>query len=172
MSWSSSLNLSWILPWEQVIGKLELPPPSKNWKKDLRGCAISAYKMMITHHWLAQEWNRGKPGPAKNSYHECILRIMHNAQFSEDLACQGVHAVTMHVLGFALQVIKFPFSDMNALRKLAQEQLDTLSDEEYPNLRAHVQYHLDGRDQRNDFKFMLDLILDGLEADLANQPKA
>ena len=38
-------------------------------------------------------------------------------------------------------------------------------DDAYPYLREHVQFHLDGRDRRSDFKYMLDLILEGLERD-------
>lgn len=149
-----------------VAAEIELPKGSGDWQGDLRACAISAYRMMLNHRWLAGQWSRW-PGEAKNHYHEAILRIMRQADFPEPLACQGFHALTMHVVGFALQVLDMPFSNKKELVALGRKAMTELPAEEFPYLTEHIQYHLQGKDQRNDFKYMLDLILDGLQRDLA-----
>lgn len=134
------------------------------WKADLRACMISAYSMMREHRWVSRIWNR-PPGVGKNRYHEGVLRIMRDANVAEELSCRGFHALTMHVVGFALQVLDMPFSNQKELRALGHKAYDDLDEQTYPYLREHIRFHLDGRDKRNDFKYMLDLILDGLERD-------
>ena len=51
-------------------------------------------------------------------------------------------------------------------RDFAESTHDQLSEEDFPNLRQHIRYHLDGKDIASDFGYMLNLILDGLERDL------
>lgn len=151
-----------------VAAEIELPirkGSARTWLKDLRACAISAYKVMLHHRWVAKIWGRDT-GPEKNRYHETVLRIMREAGFPEELACRGFHAVTMHVVGFALQVLDMPFTTKEEIHDIGHRVMGELSEDEFPYLREHVQFHLDGRDKRNDFKFMLDLILEGLASDL------
>ena len=136
----------------------------ETWKADLRACMVSAYGMMRNHSWVSSIWSR-PPGNGKNRYHEGVLRIMREAGIAEELSCRGFHALTMHVVGFALQVLDLPFSNREELRALGHKAYDDLDEQTYPFLREHIRFHLDGRDKRNDFKYMLDLILDGLERD-------
>ena len=152
---------------ELVAQEIELPPQvSADWKQDLRACAISAYRMFMRHRWASALWSRW-PGPTKNRYHDGILRVLRTAGFPESLACQGFHALTMHVVGFAMQVVDMPFSNREELVALGQRALTEVTADAFPHLAEHIEYHLAGRDDRNDFKFMLDLILDGLERDFA-----
>ena len=158
---------------DAVAAEIELPTRKathKIWATDLRACVISAYKVMLKHRWAAKIWGRGT-GPAKNNYHETILRILREAGFSEELACRGFHALTMHVVGFALQVLELmeiPFNRKKEFRVFGEKVLSELPADQYPYLREHVHFHLDGKDQRNDFKYMLDLILEGLRRDKAD----
>jgi AcrR family transcriptional regulator len=152
------------------VVSLEIELPSKastseTWKSDLRACMISAYSMMRNHKWVSTVWNRA-PGAGKNHYHEAVLRIMREVNVPEELSCRGFHALTMHVVGFALQVLDMPFSSQKELRELGRKAYEDLDEQSYPYLREHIRFHLDGRDKRNDFKYMLDLILDGLERDV------
>jgi len=150
---------------DAATGEIDIDTTCESWRETLRTCLISAYKVMLRHRWLPKEWSRF-PGPAKNHYHEAILRTMRQADFPEPLACQGFHALTMHVVGFALQVLEMPFSNQEELAALGRQALDDLDEQAYPYLREHVHFHLSGQDERNDFKYMLDLILDGLEREL------
>ncbi len=149
---------------DEVIAQIELPEGAQDWKQDLSDCAVSAHRVILSHAWLVSLWGRSL-GPAKNRYLEAILRIMRQAGFPEELACRGFHAVTMHVVGFASQVLDMPFSNKNELVALAKKNLATLDEREFPYLREHIHFHLDGRDTRSDFRFMLGLLLDGLERD-------
>lgn len=152
---------------ELVAAEIELPPEHAEWKPGVRACAISAYKALLNHPWAGRYWGRS-PGPYKNDYHEAILRVLRQGQFSEALACQGYHALTMHVVGFSVQVAELAFSNNKQLVAMTkQAQLD-MPVEKYPYLNEHVQFHLDGKDKTNNFKYMLDLILDGLERELQN----
>ncbi len=150
-----------------VSYEIELPAEDKSsdtWKEDLYACMLSAYSMMLNHRWVSGLWNR-PPGAGKNRYHEGVLRIMRTADIPEELSCRGFHALTMHVVGFALQVLNLPFSNQQELRVLGHKAYDELDEQTYPYLREHIRFHLDGRDKRSDFKYMLELILDGLERD-------
>ena len=155
-----------------VAHDIELPQSRKQqdrWHKDMQVCIASAYKVMLNHHWVAKYWGQSN-GPGKRRYHETILRILRQAGFSEELACRGFHALTMHVVGFALQVMELRpiMTDKKKVHELGHQFLDEMDEGEYPYLREHVQFHLDGRDKRNDFKYMLELILAGLERDKAD----
>ncbi len=152
---------------DSVALEFELPvrkATAKNWSTDIRACVISAYRVMLSHSWVVPIWGRSD-GPGKRHYHETILRILRQAGFKEELACRGYHALTMHVVGFALQVSDLPFNNNKDLRSIATQVLDELPADEFPYLIEHIHFHLDGRDKRSDFKYMLDLIIEGLARD-------
>ena len=155
---------------EAAALEIEIPVGKRSWKADLRRCATSAYLMMLKHRWLPALWGQTL-GYAKNRYHDTILRLMRNAGFSEDLACRGFHALTMHVVGFSLQVMEMPFTNKKEFHAFGKQHLEDLEAQELPYLRDHVIYHLEGNDQESDFGYMLDLILEGLERDFLNSRK-
>ena len=151
---------------ESVALNIEIPKGDRSWKADLSRCTTSAYLLMLKHPWLPGLWGRTL-GYAKNRYHNALLRLMRNAGFPEELACRGFHALTMHVVGFSLQVLEMPFKNKKELRQFGKQHLKDLEEQDLPFLREHVLFHMDGKDSRSDFKYMLNLILDGLERDLA-----
>ena len=51
------------------------------------------------------------------------------------------------------------------VHELGGRVLKEMSAEEFPFMVEHIHFHMAGKDQRNDFKYMLDLILDGLQRD-------
>lgn len=157
---------------DAVAKEIELPIADGEkdaWVDDLRLCCTSAYKVMLKHHWAPKSWGKGN-GPFKNDYHEALLRVLRKAGFSEELACRGYHALTMHVVGFSLQVLEIrPIMDTKKkVRTLGAQVLEELSEERYPYMREHIRFHMSGKDQRNDFKYILSLILEGLERDKAS----
>ncbi len=152
---------------DAVASEIELPIGRRKWKEDLRRCATSAYLTMLRHPWLPGIWGETL-GYAKNRYHDTLLRLMRNAGFSQDLACRGFHALMMHVVGFALQVMEMPYKSQKELRTFSKHHLDDLAEQDLLFLREHVAYLLEGKDQKSDFGYMLDLILDGLERDFSS----
>jgi len=152
---------------DAIAEEIELPSPAQDWAADMRAYIISAYKMMLNHRWAPKHWSQGI-GPAKHDYHENILRMLRQSGFSEELACRGYHALTMHVVGFSMQVLELQpiIGSKQKMHTMGKQLLGEMSSERYPYMVEHIEFHLSGKDQRNDFKYLLDLILDGLERDL------
>ena len=154
---------------DAIAGEIEIPTDistQDNWLEAMRALIISAYKMMLNHAWAPKYWGQGS-GPAKNLYLENVLRLLRQAGFSEELSCRGFHALTMHVVGFSMQVLELrPLMDTKEkVHELGGRVLKEMSAEEFPFMVEHIHFHMAGKDQRNDFKYMLDLILDGLQRD-------
>lgn len=157
---------------DHLAQEIEIPPADAEWKSSLRECAISAHHMLLRHRWASSLWGTTGPGPAKLRYLDSILRVLRESGFSEEMACGGFHALTMHVDGFTLQLLDLPFNNRTELVGVAKKFLSQLPQDEYPYFAEHVKHHLNQRSDRDDFVFMLDLILDGLERDqLAIQPE-
>ena len=165
---------------DAVAGLIELPQElprekagSDDWSESLRRCCKSAYRTMLRHPWAPKVWGQGN-GLAKNDYHEAILRVLRQAGFTEELSCRGFHALTMHVVGFSMQVLELrPLMDTKEkVHALGSRTLDVLPEERFPYMREHIRFHMSGLDRRNDFEFMLEMILAGLEHDHAQLEKS
>lgn len=96
--------------------------------------------------------------------------MLRESGFSEELACRGYHALTMHVVGFSMQVLELQpiVGKKQKMHALGKEILEEMSSETYPYMVEHIKFHMSGKDKRNDFKYLLDLILDGLKRDQAS----
>ena len=96
---------------------------------------------------------------------EAILRTLRHAGCSASLTHHAYHALDSHITGFTLWQVSFPFEDAGDLEELAATLLRTLSVETYPYLAEHVQEHLaePAPEDKTEFEFGLDLILDGIE---------
>ena len=82
-----------------------------------------------------------------------------------DLTHHAYHAIDSHITGFTLWVVSMPFETHEELVDLAEAFLPRISTEEFPYLIEHAQQHLLPPDpeEKPEFEFGLDLILDGLE---------
>lgn len=145
-----------------VVGKIESPVVNGDWKDAMRRTAAAANKTLLLHHWAAAEWSRRLPGPERIRYMDSILRILTEADLSPALIYRGYHAITMHIVGFTLQQIGYQQTLHADFEATAQEFIDEV-EANYPFLAEHVRAHLDGDDDCDEFGFVLDLILDGLE---------
>jgi AcrR family transcriptional regulator len=146
-----------------VASEIEAPPARNgDWKAAMRETAVSAHQALVRHPWASGMWSNRGPGPGKLRHMESILKGLREAGFSPETACRGFHAITTHILGFALQKLDFPL-DNEELTDVATDFLETMSTETYPYFAEHVQQHIDGPDQGDSFEFVLDLILEGLE---------
>ncbi len=90
---------------------------------------------------------------------------MRESGFSEELTCRGFHTVTMHVVGFTLQETELPFHDTSRQSEIAASMISTFPEEESPYFAEHIRHHMLKPTERDDFSYVLDLILDGLERD-------
>lgn len=145
-----------------VVGEIEPPSVDGDWKDAMRASAATAHDVLLRHRWAAAEWSRRMPGPERVRYMDSILKVLTEAKLGPELVYRGYHAVTMHIVGFTLQQIGYEQGLDGDLDELARQFLAGLSDD-YPYLADHIRAHVadDGHD--DEFGFVLDLILDGLE---------
>ena len=146
-----------------VTAEIELPA-GDDWRQAMRDSARSAHDVLLAHSWAAHEWTSRMPGPARLAYMEAILRGLSDAGLDESLIYRGYHAVTMHIIGFTIQELGYQnFPSGEDLGTVARNFLQDLAAADLPHLATHVEAHLSDHDHGDEFGFVLDLILDGLE---------
>jgi len=150
---------------EWVAAEIKMPEQGQAWRPALLEIAVSAHETFMKHTWVNALWSNRGPGPNKLGHMEAILRVLREDGFSVAQACRAYHAVTMHTLGFTLQALDFPIDSTN-LKAAATAFLENADTETIPYFAEHVQHHLDNPEPGNEFVFMLELILDGLERSL------
>lgn len=147
-----------------IASEIDLPPAKvTDWKAALRDTAVSAQRTLAHHAWAVSCWSTQKLGPAKLQHMESILRVLREAGFSVSLACRAYHAITMHIVGFTFQQLDFPLKGDAELKEAAGNFIRDFADHDIPYFMEHVRHHLSDDHEDDEFTFMLDLILDGLE---------
>lgn len=119
--------------------------------------------MLLAHPWAVELWTRVVPGPSRFAHMERLLRLLDQGGLTGQLGDLGLHAVTLHVAGFTQQQLGDRAADTTSpdLRARVEEEL---TPDRYPLMVAHIRYHDDADNRHPDeFGFVLDLILDGLE---------
>ncbi len=145
-----------------VAGEIELPSVNDDWKGSLRASAAHAHEVLLRHQWAPAQWSLCMPGPARIRYMDSILQVLTEARLEPRLVYSGYHAVTMHIIGFTLQEIGYLQVLDGDFDELANQFLKDLSSD-FPYMADHVRAHMDDNCDNDEFGFVLDLILDGLE---------
>ncbi len=139
-------------------------PEGADWRAAMRRCASSAHAVLLAHPWAAEGWTSHMPGPSRLALMDGILRALEEAGLDESLVYRGYHAITMHIVGFTIQELGYRnFPSGQDLGDVARAFLDDLAAADLPHLARHVHEHLSDHDHGDEFGFVLDLILDGLE---------
>ncbi|HET7743109.1 MAG TPA: TetR/AcrR family transcriptional regulator [Gaiellaceae bacterium] len=149
-----------------VKQEIELPPAGADWKAAIRASAISAHDVLVRHPWAAGLINSTRTvSSARLGWMEAILRTLREAGCSANLTHHAYHALDSHITGFTLWQVSFRWEELGDLEELAASFLRTLPVEKYPYLAEHVREHLVEPDpeEKTEFEFGLDLILDGVE---------
>jgi AcrR family transcriptional regulator len=155
---------------ELIIAEIERPPPTDDWKTTLRQQAMAARRVMLRHPWAKRVLEeRPKGGPIFLGYVESILATLQAGGFSIELAHHTLHVLGSRIFGFnqdlfedKAQTAPSPEEAAGLLRVLAA----------YPRVTELAQSvtHegvLGMCDDDVEFAFGLDLILDGLERQIA-----
>jgi len=160
---------------DQVAAEVDDPPPGVPWKDQLHHRAAATHAALLRHPWAAMLWvtQTSGVGPARLRQMDASLATLRAAGFPPTLLDRAFHIIQNHVLGHAVQAVTFaaqasaPGRDLEraAADFLARPGLDT-----YPELVAHVHWHLEHPSKESSFEFGLDLLLDGLERALAVGP--
>jgi AcrR family transcriptional regulator len=149
---------------DRVTDEIELHGDGSDWRRRTRGRAVSAHAVLVRHPWAAWLWtSRLSIGPARMRYVDAALLGLREAGFAPGLLDRAYHTIENHIVGHALQALGFPL-DTQQMKEMGASLMRTFPVEQYPELAAHIRYHLDGPEGGDDeFEFGLDLILDGLE---------
>jgi AcrR family transcriptional regulator len=147
---------------DRIAGEIELPDNSHDWREAARARAVSAHDALMRHPWAPQLWaSPAKVGPQRMRYLDHALHALRYAGFAEGLLDHAFHTIENHIMGHALQAQGFAI-DPAQMQSAGREILRTFPVNEYPNLAAHIRYHVDNPGGDDEFEFGLDLILDGL----------
>jgi AcrR family transcriptional regulator len=147
-----------------VISEIAVPPREADWKAATREIAISAHEVLLRHPWACSLMWTTSISPARLRYMESILGTLRESGFSPDLTHHAYHALDSHITGFTLWQVNIPFNAED-IAELGATFLQELPTDEYPYVAEHTEQHLmpSGNEEKSEFEFGLDLILDGLE---------
>jgi len=153
-----------------VFDEIDLPPTDLDWKQAIRRRAASAREVLARHPWAAPLMeSRTSPGPATLRHHDAVLGCLRAGGFSLEMTAHAYAVIDAFVYGFALQEASLPATAGDEMADLAQSMSAAMPAGEYPHLVEFTTEHVlrPGYDFGREFDFGLDLILDGLEADVA-----
>ena len=147
---------------DTVAGGIALPAEGLPWKPAVREIAVSWHEALVRHPWAAAMLSQRWPGPNRWRHMDTLLRLLSTADLPDDVADLGFHAITMHIQGFTQQQIAYSamVPDEEAMLERFRAEV---SAEVFPHIVAHVRYHNETGGPLDEFGFVLDLILDGLE---------
>jgi AcrR family transcriptional regulator len=141
-----------------LLGEIPLPASDVDWRAAIRERAMSASAVMARHPWGPGilGTRRGPPSPAVMRYMDWAVGVMRDAGFAPVLIHSAIHLVASRLFGFNDEA----FSDgVRPDQAKALGAVIRIGD--YPAIAAVVKglHH----DDKHEFAFGLDLILDGLE---------
>jgi AcrR family transcriptional regulator len=168
---------------DQVWNEIALPDPTAvDWRTAASSMATDLHAMLTRHPWLVQAFGSYVVfGPGKARHDDHSLAIYEAAGFTGEQADQAMATVFTFVLGNALG----PAAAASLTRKLSRDggnAKERLRDHmakareiaaQFPRLRARLETSAAdyGAAPENTFKFGLQAILDGLQAQLIAAPK-
>ncbi len=149
-----------------VVGEIELPSDAADWKEAMRKRAISAQSVFSRHAWASGLIDsRQSSGPARLLYFDWVAGTLRQAGFTLEMAARAFSLLDSYIYGFGRQQLNMSAGGEMTPEETAEAFLSAIPVEEYPYLREMVVEHAmkAGYDERADFEFGLDLILDGLQ---------
>jgi AcrR family transcriptional regulator len=154
-----------------VFDEIDLPIPGREWRSELARRADSARAVLRKHRWaIGLLESRTRPGPATLRHHDAVLATFRAAGFPTALTAHAYALIDSYVYGFALQEASLPFEGPDSVGEVAGPITELMTSGDYPHLvdMAATYYTQPEYDFGDEFRFGLDLILDGLERSLAS----
>ena len=149
-----------------VFAEIELPSPDGEWRTEVRRRAESARRVLRRHPWaIGLLESRTSPGHAIMKHHDANIATFRAGGFSVAMTAHAYALIDSFVYGFALQEASLPFDDTN-VAQVAAPMMEMFRDGGYPHMVELATEHVlqPGYDFGDEFRFGLDLILDGLAA--------
>ncbi|WP_354639285.1 TetR/AcrR family transcriptional regulator [Kitasatospora camelliae] len=153
---------------DMIVGEIAPADGGDGWKAAVRGRVLSARAVLLRHPWAPRVIeSRTAPTPGVLGYLDSVIGMLRAGGLSADLAHHAMHALGSRVWGFTQEL--FPSPPVADPQDRA-EALGALS-AHYPNIaeivaaRPHEPGSVvgGGCDDRFEFEFALDLLLDGIE---------
>jgi AcrR family transcriptional regulator len=151
---------------EQIVGEIQRPLGTDDWKAAVRQQAMAARRVMLRHPWARRVLEeRGTSRPAALAHIEAVLATLLDAGFSIDVAHHALHVLDSRIFGFN-QALFEDSGPADPSPEVAAAMARALAG--YPRITelAQAASHegvLGRCDDDVEFAFGLDLILDGLE---------
>jgi AcrR family transcriptional regulator len=149
-----------------VVGEIDLPSDTVDWKGAMRRRAISAQAVFSVHPWAsALIDSRESSGLKRLRYFDWVIGTLRRAGFSIELALHAFSLLDSYIYGFGRQQFNMSAGSGAEPEEMAEAFLRAIPADEYPYLREMVvEYAMSsGYDEGADFEFGLGLILDGLQ---------
>ena len=149
-----------------VLSDIDLPSDTADWKEAMRRRAVSARAVFSLHPWASSLIDsRESSGPERLRYFEWVIGTLRRAGFSVELAAHAFSILDSYIYGFGRQQLNMSAGSGAEPEEMAEAFLRAIPADEYPYLREMVIEHAmdSGYDDRADFDFGLDLILEGLQ---------
>ncbi|MGB5756592.1 MAG: TetR/AcrR family transcriptional regulator [Acidimicrobiales bacterium] len=147
---------------DRVASEVEPAEPGIEWTAAARHLAVQTHRALLRHPWAIPAWSTTWPGPHRFALMEQLLEVLATAGLPADVADLGFHALTNHIQGFARQ--RVAYGEIETSTDEMHERLHALlTQDEYPRVAEHARFHSVGHGTRDEFNYVLDLIIDGLE---------
>ena len=156
-----------------IIGEIDMVTAGSDWRAIIRARAMSAREVLVRHPWAPSViQSRTTISYAAMKYFEATLAVLFEAGFSEEITHHAIHTLGSRVLGFTQELF-----DMESAAPAAEEEMmNRLTPEDFPNavrMLAEITHDKgsvvgNGCDDKVEFEFGLDLVLDGLDQLLQN----
>ena len=148
-----------------VVGEIDLPPDSVDWKEAMRRRAVSARDVFLRHPWASGLIDsRDLTGLAKLSYSDRVLGTLLRAGFSPRSAASAFLVLDSYIYGFQRQRSSLSLGDDEDTTEAAEDVLAAIPPDIFPSLmRVASEFAAAPYDDAATFNLGLRLILDGLE---------
>jgi AcrR family transcriptional regulator len=151
---------------DEIYGELPPIPDDRDWKQGVVDLAVDTHDLLLRHRWAAPLIPVRFPGPNRFGQAERLLELLTQGGFDDDLRDLGYHAITLHIAGFTQQQLSYSMPDDDREAGMARFHREVTEDR-FPLMVDHVRYHEEHREhpegRPDEFRFVLDLIVDGLE---------
>ena len=147
---------------DQVASEVAPPAADTPWREAAQELAAATLAAQLNHPWVISIWSMTWPGPHRFALIERLLEALAQADLPADIADLGFHALTNHIQGFAQQRLAFGQLEAQA-DETAGRVAAIMGSDEFPRVIDHIAFHQHDETDRDEFRFTLDLILDGLE---------
>ncbi len=155
---------------EVITAEIDRTTATDDWKAAIRAQSMAARQVMLRHPWARRVFeDRPKGGPVFLAYIESVLATLREGGFSVELAHHVLHVMGSRIFGFNQDLLE----DKAPPPPPEQAALMIRALAPYPRIIELAQsVSHDGVlgpcDDDVEFAFGLDLILDGLERQLAH----